>query len=684
MTATRVIMTNPLVSGFYRARLEQVPVLEAAGWEVDDDFFPPPPPGSTHATLDDLAAAIAGLDVTSSVRFDVQSLTAPQQAQARTNIGAVGKGDLVINLRDYLADPTGTVASDTAFANAIAAAKDIGPIVRPNADTYIAHDHRGVWIYIPPGNYRIDNPIVLPRSGFYRSHTIGLVGYHSDCCRISASGVFPTGRSLIEWETNLANNNVRDQIIANLTLEPRNATGCRAIYFGLAQARASYGSNVNSVDTMYNVRFLNLIVLGSNDYHQSLIRIEGRYDDGLINNVAADLTLGGATNSTRLLQFDDLSLWSAFSDASYRFLDAPGANFSIIENLQVGHRGGRFTPIYGRVGMGTRIIGVYAGIGANGQNAAVYLRDSAAFVLDSGIFEGAGENGIITLENCQDAEVRNLEIGQTDEATVGAPGSAYRFIACQRITVRGKQSAPGVPAYSSQNSKLARIDSNCRDLRFERFAGTGSFSNEWDIDPAALPTTTIEYLDVTTGRYTVRPRPPGSAALVSGSYVIPPGVRGTGAAAANTEYAIPVLIGDSGPLDRIGVEIVVAGTAGTLIRLGLRDSDANGRPGALLLDAGTVDGATAQPVEAAISYTILRPGWYWLTATPQSTGAQLPSWRVTQFDRPQTQINTLAQALGSSNTSGYVSSATVTGALPAGFIIANRTGIPPLLVARAA
>lgn len=179
-------------------------------------------------------------------------------------------------------------------------------------------------------------------------------------------------------------------------------------------------------------------------------------------------------------------------------------------------------------------------------------------------------------------------------------------------------------------------------------------------------------------------RPVGSSPMVSGHYIGPTGIRGTAAMAASTEYAIPIWIGEPGTLDRIGCEVITAGTAGTVIRLGIRSSTTADRPGTLLLDAGTVAGDAVATAELTISLAIATPAVYWLTATAQSTGGTLPAVRVTQADRTQVYMNTLAQALGSSLTSGYVTSATVTGALGSTYTVANRSGIPAMVVVRAA
>jgi len=74
---------------------------------------------------------------------------------------------------------------------------------------------------------------------------------------------------------------------------------------------------------------------------------------------------------------------------------------------------------------------------------------------------------------------------------------------------------------------------------------------------------------------------------------------------------IPFIVSKTTTLDRIGMEITGAGTAASVLRLGIYD-DVNGVPTNLILDAGTIaaDSATAQTI--AISQ-VLTPGLYYLT-----------------------------------------------------------------------
>ena len=73
-------------------------------------------------------------------------------------------------------------------------------------------------------------------------------------------------------------------------------------------------------------------------------------------------------------------------------------------------------------------------------------------------------------------------------------------------------------------------------------------------------------------------------------------------------------------LDRVGLFVASSGAAvGNLMRLGIY-SDDDGRPGALLVDAGTVDASTEGGKELTINVTVAG-GTLWLAAAPQGDGA---------------------------------------------------------------
>ena len=83
-------------------------------------------------------------------------------------------------------------------------------------------------------------------------------------------------------------------------------------------------------------------------------------------------------------------------------------------------------------------------------------------------------------------------------------------------------------------------------------------------------------------------------------------------------------IGGPGTIDMVGIE-VTAGVASSIYRVGLYAAGANGKPGALLVDGGTVDCSGTGLVAATVSQPVSAPG-VWLCAFHQGAGS--PTIRI--------------------------------------------------------
>jgi len=119
-------------------------------------------------------------------------------------------------------------------------------------------------------------------------------------------------------------------------------------------------------------------------------------------------------------------------------------------------------------------------------------------------------------------------------------------------------------------------------------------------------------------------------------------------------------------IDRIGAEVTSAGESGSVVRLGIYNDDGTGYPGALLLDAGTIDGtsATVQPI--TISQAV-NAGLYWFVAAVQAAPTTQPTLRV--VSAATNAISGSAGGSAASPTSGALgfSQGSVTGALAGTF-----------------
>jgi len=144
----------------------------------------------------------------------------------------------------------------------------------------------------------------------------------------------------------------------------------------------------------------------------------------------------------------------------------------------------------------------------------------------------------------------------------------------------------------------------------------------------------------------------------SGSYLQPPHTNvQTLVLTLNELRACPLPVGKAVTLDRIGLEVTTA-VATAVVRLGIYADDGNGYPGALVLDAGTIDASTTGFKEIVINQA-LAAGLYWLVGVAQTAA---PTVRATSGAVPG-----LSVATSQSTLAGAYTQAGVTGALPANF-----------------
>lgn len=128
----------------------------------------------------------------------------------------------------------------------------------------------------------------------------------------------------------------------------------------------------------------------------------------------------------------------------------------------------------------------------------------------------------------------------------------------------------------------------------------------------------------------------------------------------------PVFIPIEKTLDRIGAEITGAGESGSTLRLGIYRDDGTGFPGALLLDAGTID-ATSATVQQITINQVITPGVYWIGGAVQGAPTTQPTVRnVSTFAHSGVGTAGGSAAVPNQGLVGY-SQAAVTAGLPATF-----------------
>lgn len=131
----------------------------------------------------------------------------------------------------------------------------------------------------------------------------------------------------------------------------------------------------------------------------------------------------------------------------------------------------------------------------------------------------------------------------------------------------------------------------------------------------------------------------------------------------NLLTAVPFLLNQSTTVTKLGCMLWGNGSTGAVIRLGLY-ADAGGYPGALIIDAGTIDattGATSIKTLTLGSAQTLAAGTYWAALVAQGSPTTQPS--VIQ----NTCISSMISAASAPAGIGGYSTASVTGALPTTF-----------------
>jgi hypothetical protein len=126
-------------------------------------------------------------------------------------------------------------------------------------------------------------------------------------------------------------------------------------------------------------------------------------------------------------------------------------------------------------------------------------------------------------------------------------------------------------------------------------------------------------------------------------------------------HFVPFFLSSSITLDRIGAECTGA-IASTVYRLGIYNSNSDGYPSSLILDAGTIDTSTTGAKEITISQA-LTPGLYYFASVNQGAAGN-PTMRCYS----STSGNNAPLGATSMQTTSYTSSifqASVGGALPA-------------------
>lgn len=177
----------------------------------------------------------------------------------------------------------------------------------------------------------------------------------------------------------------------------------------------------------------------------------------------------------------------------------------------------------------------------------------------------------------------------------------------------------------------------------------------------------------------------GTVPLVSGRYYrAPNGTLGTSATlGVGTFRCVPKFIPSATTISRLGAEVSTVGEAGSKLRLGIYADDGTFRPGALVLDAGTIAGDSNTVQEITGLSTTLSRGWYFFGGAVQVVSVTQPTVRALAATFEYAPLDYTAIPTAGAASVGF-SMTGVTGALPATFTVGNIVGSAPSLFMRIA
>lgn len=159
-------------------------------------------------------------------------------------------------------------------------------------------------------------------------------------------------------------------------------------------------------------------------------------------------------------------------------------------------------------------------------------------------------------------------------------------------------------------------------------------------------------------------------AMIAGRYYrCPNATLGVSAAMGiGTLALVPKYVPNPVTLTRIGTEVTVIGDVGSLIRLGIYNNiNGDFRPGALVIDAGTILGDSVAVQEIVIAQSIAA-GWYWFGGVVQNDVTVQPTVRAMSAPWEPLPIDHGIVIPAANAAERSFTQAGIAGALPATFI----------------
>lgn len=160
----------------------------------------------------------------------------------------------------------------------------------------------------------------------------------------------------------------------------------------------------------------------------------------------------------------------------------------------------------------------------------------------------------------------------------------------------------------------------------------------------------------------------------AGSYLQPDGSTTAVALIADRAYYTPLWVPEARTCTQIMLDMTVSGAANSVTRVAFYSPDANGRPGALLVDGGTIDTTVAAAVVTKAVSQALPRGLVWVLTSGQGSPATQPTMR---FLATTSRFVNLTTTATSTSRAGYIEVG-VSGAPPATAtpLLTNSSAVP--------
>lgn len=497
--------------------------------------------------------------------------------------------------------PAQNVLSFGAHADGI---QDDQPAIQAAIDAAAALGQAGLTggtVIIPSGLYRINSPIVLPRTGsLTTANNVHLIGADSSgmlSTRIQTGVGFPINRGMIEWAA--TTERVAGCKIANLRLTTSGIAGVKCIWH---KAQNSLVSVTQAMAEWFSCDFENLMLEGHCDYTPVLIDLEVGNRFSVMRNIVGDCGLGNGT-------YDPIVIRTASSYAAGVApaigADSVGFGFMRIEGVIANlRRGGYCVGFEGRIIRSTWDNGV--AFGGRNTDCFKFVNSSTVTITNVGT-EGLAERAGFRFVSCESMDLINCGVGTPDAAnpiwqashayTLGqtvvatsmvglttatsflrwvcttagtsgasepawpgsgtqadgtvvwtagerAVGDGFVFESCTDMRIHGRWSPNNGARSSVRGSKIVTIDSSCKRVVCEDFGvrgpGTGDVSAEITNSGVHCKISGMDLSTIAAIPYATGSNVQSPSATKTWS----PGAIGSGAAATTTITVTGAVVGD--------------------------------------------------------------------------------------------------------------------------------------------